>query len=273
MKNEKDGLSQEEQDRVIVNWETEALSRNLESLAGYCNEEGITRWPSDDALSIIGNRVRNILRRTRQRVLRGLYGDLLPPPWKAFQTLDRRIPFLKLVQRVDNLVKRAKARLSEGKEPSLFMLYEQAIEGKKEAENLSHDIGLVLQKLDAARDIDWAKHEKTLVQFSPTHSVELSCKQSALPLPVRCYGRVLELIVEAESPWDLQEKSSPLKRWIAEIGHPGAGDLQKFDKLAAHVMEHLERGKTHRKRELGRERVRRYRAKNSLTEKRYTEPL
>lgn len=265
MKDEKSGLSQAEQNRVIADWEKDTLSRSLKSLAGYCTEGEITRWPSEDALYVIGNSVRNILRLTHQRVLRGLYGGLLPPPWKAFQTLDKRMTSLQLVQRVDNLVKRAKARLSEAKTPSLFLLYQQAIEGNKEAINLSRDIDIILHDLAASRGIDWTQHEGALAQFSPTRSVELSCKQSALPVAVRCYGRVLELIVESELQWNLFERSSPLKRWIVQIEHPGASDLEKSDEVASHVRTHMEHVKTLRKRELGRERVRRHRAKNCLT--------
>ena len=65
----------------------------------------------------------------------------------------------------------------------------------KDAQRLLHDIQRVRENLSAARTIDWAQHERVLSKFSPAKSVELACGKNAASLEVRCYARVLELIM------------------------------------------------------------------------------
>ncbi len=118
--------------------ERAALSRNLTRLASYCNAE-CTRWPTAADLGLVSDGVRNILKFTGQRVVRSPYMGARPL-WKSFQLLAERMCPLKLVQRVDKLVKRAKDRLSEAEESSLFVLSRRALEGNKDARNLMRDI-------------------------------------------------------------------------------------------------------------------------------------
>jgi hypothetical protein len=251
-----------EKDAICADWEKIALSRNLERLSSYCNEED-TIWPTDSDLSSIERRVIDILKLTRQRVMRSPFTNA-SPVWKAFQVLDKRTT-LHLVQRVNSLVKRATERLSEAKEPSLITLSRQAREDP-DARNLLHDINAVMNSPSAAGTIDWTRHESTLAQFSPTRSVELACNLgSAASLGVRCYARALELIVEYSPRKELRDKSLPLVMWLAGIGHPKAADLKRCDPDLAYAFERIVSGvknaKSSRKRELGRQRIRRHRAK------------
>jgi hypothetical protein len=262
--------------RKYAEREQAALSRGLTRLARYCNEER-THWPTAADLGLISDGVRYILKFTGQRVVRSPYMGARPL-WKSFQLLDERMRRLKLVQRVDNLVKRAKHRLSEAEESSLFVLSRRALEGNKDARNLMRDIELLVRNgPSAARNIDWTQHEKALAQFSRRRSVEPARNLSAAPLEVRCYVRVLELIVEDNQRKKLQRESFPLLIWLEAIGHPAASELKRLDPVVAFRVERIVKAstieKTLRKRELTRVRVRRYRAKNSLSEKRYTTPL
>jgi hypothetical protein len=131
---------------------------------------------------------------------------------------------------------------------------------------LLRDIELVQTNLKAAKGIDWTQHEKALAQFSRTNTVELACNLTA-PLEVRCYARALELIVDNHR-YGLKTNPDPLITWLNQIDHPAAQELLTLDHIVAiraRVRTHfIDEYKLRRKREAGRERVRRYRAKNSL---------
>jgi hypothetical protein len=148
------------------------------------------------------------------------------PAWKAFQLLDRRMPKLLLVKRVDNLVKRARDRLEEAAQHPLSKLQQQAECGDEHTRKLLRDIAAIRDGQGAAKRIDWTEHERALAQFSRTRSVEPSYGRSAL-LKFRCYARSLELIVDDCRRKPL--KSWPLTEWTAEIGHPDARSLLAFD--------------------------------------------
>ena len=195
---------------------------------------------------------------------RALYGQ------RSFRRVNTRTPTLRLVRQVDKLVERAKCRLRDAGQFTLEKLWRKQT---KDAQRLLHDIERVRENLSAARTIDWAQHERVLSKISPAKSVELACGKNAASPEVRCYARVLELIVDHEKHEPLRKKSEPLVRWLAQIGHPLAKDLEAFNHEAALAEEdgrrlgHLIR--TQQKREGARERDRRYRQhKNSLPKKR-----
>ena len=180
------------------------------------------------------------------------------PAWKAFQLLDRRMPKLLLVKRVDNLMKRARDRLEEDAQHPLSKLERQAECGHENAQKLLRDIAAIRDGQNAAKKINWTEHESTLAQFSRTRSVEPLYGRSA-PLEFRCYARALELIVDDCRREPL--KSWPLTEWAARIGHPDAKSLLAFDDPTGFLIEEgAWRGEsTLRRREKVRERVRRHR--------------
>ena len=191
--------------------------------------------------------------------------------WKAFQRLNKRMPSLRLVLSVDNLVKRALNRL---KESGRSALAELSWENGKNAQNLLRDIARVRENLSAAEIIDWAQHELVLSRFSRASTVELACGKNTASQEVRCYARALELIVDHDKREPLRREAEALVGWLLEIRHPIAKELRAFYHEAAfadkdkstHLADLI---KTRRKREAKRERDRRYRAgKNSLPEKR-----
>jgi hypothetical protein len=242
----------------------------LKRLDDYCREpdtqakgrEQCTRWPSAGAFEGLMMHVIFYLGTRRVR-------------WKTLKRLDKRIPSLRLVWRVNHLVKRAKARLAEAGESCAGVLSREAMGGRKDAESLLRDIARVQQNLKTAKEIDWTQHEKTLAQFSRTQTVELACGLTAPP-EVGCYARALELIVE-NYRYELQTKPGPLIVWLVQIDHPAAQELLALEhNIAVRVKRRkqlMDDYDLQRKRDAGRERVRRHRAKNSLSEKRYTRPL
>jgi len=249
------------------------VKAELERLPFYCQEPDLqakgatdlatamkqfTFWPPNDLLKSIEEGVICLFRDERVKPPR--------PLWTAFQRVNTRIRILKLVRRVDKLVERAKRRLTEAGQSALEKLWQ---EQTKDAQRLLHDIERVRENLSTARTIDWTQHERVLSKFSPAKSVELACGKNAASPEVRCYARVLELIVDQEKHEPLRKDSEPLVRWLAQIGHPLAKDLEAFNHEAALAEEdgrrlgHLIR--TQQKREGARERDRQYRQrKNSL---------
>jgi hypothetical protein len=256
----------------------EHVRADLKRLALYCQEpdqkakgatdlatamKQFTHWPTIDLLKSIEFDVTRLAGFERKKPTR-------PPLWEPFQRVNRRISSLRLVWRVNNLVERAKSRLTDAGQSALEKLWQ---EQTKDAQGLLHDIERVRENLSAARTIDWAQHERVLSKFSHAKSVELACGKSTASPEVRCYARVLELIVDHEKHEPLRKKSEPLVRWLAQIEHPMAKDLEAFNHEAASAEEdgrrlgHLIR--TRHKREGARERDRRYRQrKNSLPKKR-----
>jgi len=255
-----------ERSRTDIKREQVALSDELARLSSYCNKED-THWPTSDDLGSILNRVEHILSFTRQRVMR-IPLLAASPMWKAFQLLDKRMPKLHLIQRVNMLVKRARERLSEAKEASLTVLSRQAGKGDQAARNLLRDINLVMYNgPSAAKKIDWTQHQTALAQFSPTRSVDLAWNpSSAAPIEVRCYARALELIVELDPARAIFSKSFPLVAWLAGIRHPDVNELKRYlDPVLASGIDQIVTGlqnlRSSHKRDLARERTKRHRAK------------
>jgi hypothetical protein len=256
------------------------LSSILERLALYCQEPNpqakgatdlvkaikqFTSWPTSDLLKSLEFNVTCLASFEREK-----------PPlpfWRAFQLVDKRMPSLRLVLRVNNLVKRVKDRLTEAGRSALEeLLWEDG----KDAQNLLQDIARVRENLSAAKTIDWAHYEHVLLRVSRGSSVELACGKNTASPEARCYARALELIVDHDNDKRerLRRESEPLVRWLAEIGHPMAKDLEAFNHRAVFAVEDHRRLvdliKTRQKREAAQKRDRRYRArkKNSLPEKR-----
>jgi hypothetical protein len=200
----------------------ERLFLRLERLARYCKPSDTASpsaiWPDQGFLRDLESEVVFLVATVRK--------NPPSPAWKAFRLLDRRMPKLLLVRRVDNLVKRARDRLEEAAQHPLSKLEQQAEGGDENAQELLRDIAAIRDGQDGEKKIDWTAHEKALAQFSRTRSVEPAYGRSA-PLGIRCYARALELIVD-----DCRRKpleSWPLTEWTVQIGHPDAKSLLAFD--------------------------------------------
>jgi len=234
------------------------LFLRLEWLARRCKPQDTawpgTIWPDRGFLRDLENDVMFLIATKRKKQP--------SPAWKAFQLLNRLLRSLRLVLRVNNLVKRARERLKEAGESPMSKLERQAEQGDEDARKLLRDIAAIRDGQAAAKKIDWTQHERALAQFSRTRSVEPSYGRSA-PLESRCYARALELVVEDYRRKPLRDKSWPLVEWLARIGHPEAKSLAAFDDVWAWIVEQEEeawRGKSGlRRREKGRDRIRRYR--------------
>src|SRR5207247_3716471 len=90
----------------------EELTRTLERLPVYCQEpdphakgatdlakamKQFTLWPTSDLLLPLDNSVARLVSVERDKPPR--------PCWRSFQLVDKRMPSLRLVQRVSNLAK------------------------------------------------------------------------------------------------------------------------------------------------------------------------
>jgi len=215
-------------------------------------------WPDRGLLRLLEDSVMHLIATERMK--------RPSPAWKAFQLLNKRMPSLRLVLRVNNLIKHARERLEETGQSALDKLERQAERGDENAQKLLSDIGRLKQLLSSAKAIDWKQHERTLEQFSRTRSVELACNQTG-PIGVRCYTRALELLlVDEYRHKPLRDKSRPLIEWVGQIGHPEAKSLLAFDDVMAWVVEQEEgtrEGKSAlQKREKQRERTRKHREWN-----------
>lgn len=236
----------------------ERLALHLEKLAGYCKSSQEawpgTTWPDGVFLQSLENHVMVLIATERKK--------RPSPAWKVFQLLDRRMPKLLLVKRVDNLVKRARDRLDEAAQYPLSKLQQQAERGDENARKLLRDITAIRDGRGAAKKIDWTEHERALAQFSRTRSVEPAYGRSA-PLEFRCYARALELIVD---DWRRKPlKSWPLTEWTTRIGHPDAKSLLAFDDPTGFIIEEgtWREESALRRREKVRERVRRHRERHN----------
>ena len=212
------------------------------------------RWPSGDILKDVEERVIFLLDTERRK--------RPSPSWKAFELLDKRMPSLRLVLRVNNLFKRAYERLGEAGEAPMSKLSRQADAGDEGAEKLVNDLYKIKDASAIPERIDWSQHERMLAQFSPTRTVEPAYGGIA-QLEYRCYARALELILDDYRREPLRKESLPLIEWALRIGYPGATSLGAFDSIAAFIVEQDEgvwRNKLERQKlYLGRERTRRFR--------------
>src|SRR5262249_13054403 len=143
----------------------------LDMLASYCKPRVTmwpgTVWPSREFLQSLENHVMLLIATQRKKPP--------SPVWKAFQLLNRRMPLLRLVLRVNNLVKRARDLLAEAGESALEKLVRQ---DREDAQGLVRDIGRLEERLSNAKAIDWTQHENVLKRVSGTGGLQLSCGDS-----------------------------------------------------------------------------------------------
>jgi hypothetical protein len=188
----------------------------------------LIRWPTGDILRDLEERVIFLLATERKK--------RPSPSWKAFELLDKRMPSLRLVLRVNNLFKRAYERLAKAGESPMSKLSRQGDAGDQGAERLVNDLYRIKNALGTPERIDWTQHERALAQFSPTRTVEPAYGRSA-QLKCRCYARALELVLDDYHRDPLRKESLPLIRWALGIGYPGATSLGAFDHIAAFIVE------------------------------------
>lgn len=230
------------------------LCSDLETLASCCKPSSVnvTLWPSTELLESVEEGVKVLMDKERKH----------PVTWKTFQRLDKRRPRLRLVSRVNNLVKRAGDRFEEAGQPLLSNLKRQADRGHEAARKLLRDIAAISGGQTARTTTDWNQHERTLAQFSRTRSVEPSYGRSAPP-EFRCYARALELLVDDYRRETLRRQSMPVLEWLATIGHPDAKKLLTFDYATEREIERKAKASQQenvlQQREKGRERTRRHR--------------
>ena len=247
------------------------LAHNIERLALYCRsprarakratdfdlheetKQYTTHWPSHELLKSIEDDVRTLTLLARDNWPRRAR-------WQAFQLVDKHLPALLLVLRVDNLVERARKRLTQAGLSDLEKLFSKP---GSAASNLFRDIERLRKNPGDAKTIDWAKHH-TLLQRD---GVEPDLSDSAAaPLRATCCARVLELMIDDYQRTPVRIKSLPLLRWIERIGHPAKKGLLPFY-IAADYSPGADRpvaDRTQRRRENTCERVRRHRASKRL---------
>jgi hypothetical protein len=217
--------------------ERERLSRSLEELKYFCAEPDEPRtigerkyfafWPSDSFIMSLQKSVMCLI--ASDRINRPW------PIWKAFMLLDTRMPSLRLVLRVNNLVKRAAEKLAQaGGESVLSKAAREARAGVSEAQNLLRNIAL---------------QKQSLTDLLQDHDAHTKLWSDAWPL--------VNWLIFIGHP-DVENLVKPHRAAVS---------------VAVDHRRMLQERKEKLRRELTRERVRRHRAKNSLPEKRYTTPL
>jgi hypothetical protein len=171
--------------------------------------EQITLWPRQDELEQLHSIVIDLFM-TEHR-------NRPNPYWKAYRWVNKLFPKLRLVQRTDKLVQRARNRLKEAGESRLMELKRKVHSGAPEAERLlKHLRALDKDGSAAAKKIAWEDYEQLLFEGANHKPVQLVCDDLSASPRMRCYGRALEIIVD-----DLRyERMYPLLRWIGYIGYP-----------------------------------------------------
>jgi len=168
-------------------------------------EGKVTFWPLEDDLRKVTHAVIELAVIWRKKLI-----TPVSPPWKAFQVVDARLPSMRLVSRVEALVKRADKVLKDAGGSGIERLRREADAGDREAIRLRNDLNdlLAFQKDPSkAPGIKWQDNETD----------------------IKCYARSLRLIVD-ELRWQpLLERAQPLLSWIARLGNPDFLDLLRFD--------------------------------------------
>lgn len=231
----------------------ERVSSALKELSTYCRSSDTpTSWPSGEFLRDIQNDVMFLVKEERKKEPY--------PRWKAFRLLDKRVPSLQLVRRIDGLATRARERLAEvGKSP-LDQLAQVPNESNRK---LLRDLERVEADLGNAKCIEWREHEKALAQFCRTRTVELASKHTG-PIQLQCYAKSLELlVVDQFRHKPLQIRAAPLIHWLADIKHPEGKSLLAFHHGLAQIVDRRQRAVAdeaiRRQREQGSDRTRRHR--------------
>jgi hypothetical protein len=165
----------------------------------------MTLWPSRDELSELDFAV--ILLATTER-------KKLIPPWKAYAVVNRRWPGIRLVARVEALVRRADKLLKDG-ESGFRRLKREADAGGPEAIRLRKDLQAFNEGSKNPSAIKWQDYQRDR----------------------KCYLRALELIVDELHHQPLLERALPLLKWVAFLGNPAFSDVLTFDDLTRRAGE------------------------------------
>lgn len=226
------------------------LAADLASLAFYCQPadakakgatdlhqaiKQFTYWPQEELLGQLEDSVLTVALTERKFPDRRI--------WKNFQLIHRRMPGLRLVEHINEIVERARERFTESGSSKLEELSWKEDEGTRK---LLRDISRVKENLSAAKAIDWAQYKDILSRFSDKgHFVNVRGNDTALA----CYARVLELIVDHPKWEKLREQSEALVFWLLRIGYPGADGLKKFNRYAGFKADWEQSAKSRRQRE------------------------
>lgn len=191
---------------TITTSEAERLWNNNEGGADFHRralEGKVTFWPLEDDLRKLDHAVIDLAVTCRKKHF---------PPWKAYKTVNMRWPGIRLVPRVEALVKRAHKVLKDVGGSGIERLRREADEGVPEAIRLRKDLNdlrAFQNDPSKAPGIKWLDNETD----------------------IKCYARALRLIVD-ELRWQpLLERAQPLLRWIACLGNPVFLDLLRVDDL------------------------------------------
>lgn len=173
------------------------------------------------------------------------------PTWTSYKLVDRRLRGLRLISSINKLVARAERLLRDERKSDrsqFTQLVTRATNGGAEgasAKTLLDDLRKIRQKLSAARDIEWERHDTVLF---PRKSRRLVCGASAASLRVFCYARAMEIIVEKENfPTPNREKVLPLLKWIVALENPDYSKRFGFDDFFQLMTEYARRSSTEKK--------------------------
>lgn len=250
--------------------EKQRLLAALDELSTYCRApetprettadlheamKGYTYWPQQNLLKRISGSVTRLATLEREKQPK--------PLWKAFRLVDNRTPSLRVVSRVDGVVRRAKDRIDDVGESGLMLVRHDARAGNVGARALLYDIALIRKDEKRARGIKWKSHQSLLATLSGGGVVKLACGTPPSSEEARCYARVLELIIDDDRRKPLLGKCQPLLTWLVDIGHPKAGVFGAFNQNTVSMAEIEDlvtaRKKRDRERQATRERVKRHR--------------
>src|SRR5262249_7322210 len=133
-----------------------------------------------------------------------------------------------------------------------------------EAKRFLADLRRIQKKPKAVLKIQWSRYKHFLFR-SGHHKGFLRCGDFPASPHVICYARALEIIVDDENRKKLLDKAEPLLRWILLLGNPDYADVLRRDDFMEWAAERRAQrtpdDRAEYKRKLGRERLRRFRAR------------
>jgi hypothetical protein len=164
-------------------------------------EGKVTFWPLKDELRKLDQAVIDLAVICRKKHF---------PPWKSYKAVNVRWPGIRLVPRVQALVKRARKILKDIGGSGIERLKREADAGVPEAIQLRKDLNDLLA-----------------FRRDPSNAPEIKWQDTETSM--KCYTRAVELVVD-ELRWQpLLERAQPLLRWIAFLGNRDFVDLLRFD--------------------------------------------
>jgi hypothetical protein len=179
-------------------------------------------WPSWEELLDLNHAVFTVARTQRKNALFA--------SWKTYQLVDKKWPSIRLIPRLNKLIKRARAHLQEARVSDLERLRREDLEGLPEVMQCWKDLKALRGDMCKADGIKWEEHEKVIFARGNTKVVRPACGDSLVLLRLKCYARALELIVEDELYCrPNRDKALPLLKWIAFNDNPGYRDVLKCD--------------------------------------------